>query len=83
MEKKSAAIAPNLQKSQTALTAAVLEYVQGMGVVKSFNLGPTREIKKAQEALEFNRKSNLDMENLMTPYRQFFRSLSCRRRASA
>ena len=38
MEKKSAAIAPHAQKSQTALTSAVLEYVQGMGVVKSFNL---------------------------------------------
>lgn len=70
MEKKSAAIAPNLQKSQTALTAAVLEYVQGMGVVKSFNLGGKGD-KKAQEALEFNRKSNLDMENLMTPYTIF------------
>lgn len=67
MEKKSAAIAPNAQKSQTALTSAVLEYVQGMGVVKSFNLSG-RGDKRAQDALEFNRKSNLDMEKLMTPY---------------
>ena len=70
MERKSAAIAPNAQKSQTALTAAVLEYVQGMGVVKSFNLSG-RGDKKVQEALEFNRKSNLDMEMLMTPYTMF------------
>lgn len=67
MERKSAAISPNVQKSQTALTAAVLEYVQGMGVVKSFHLSG-RGDKKVQEALEFNRKSNLDMEKLMTPY---------------
>lgn len=67
MEKKSAVIAPNAQKSQTALTSAVLEYVQGMGVVKSFNLSG-RGDKRLQDALEFNRKSNLDMENLMTPY---------------
>lgn len=67
MEKKSAAIAPNAQKSQTALTSAVLEYVQGMGIVKSFNLSG-RGDKRAQDALEFNRKSNLAMENLMTPY---------------
>ncbi len=67
MEKKSAAIAPNAQKSQTALTSAVLEYVQGMGIVKSFNLSG-RGDKRAQDALEFNRKSNLDMEKLMTPY---------------
>ena len=67
MEKKSAAIAPNAQKSQTALTSAVLEYVQGMGIVKSFNLSG-RGDNRAQDALEFNRKSNLDMEKLMTPY---------------
>lgn len=70
MERKSAVIAPNAQKSQTALTAAVLEYVQGMGVVKSFNLSGKGD-KKVQEALEFNRKSNLDMEKLMTPYTIF------------
>lgn len=67
MEKKSAAIAPNAQRSQTALTCAVLEYVQGMGIVKSFNLSG-RGDKRLQDALEFNRKSNLDMEKLMTPY---------------
>lgn len=70
MEKKSAAIAPNAQKSQTALTSAVLEYVQGMGIVKSFNLSG-RGDKRVQDALEFNRKSNLDMEKLMTPYTIF------------
>ena len=70
MEKKSAAIAPNSQKSQTALTSAVLEYVQGMGIVKSFNLSG-RGDKRAQDALEYNRKSNLDMEKLMTPYTIF------------
>lgn len=67
MEKKSSAIAPELQKSQTALTSAVLEYVQGMGVVKSLNLG-NRGVKRLQEALEYNRKSNLNVEKLMTPY---------------
>lgn len=67
MEKKSVAIAPNAQKSQTVLTAAILEYVQGMGIVKSFNLSG-RGDKRLQDALEFNRKSNLDMEKLMTPY---------------
>lgn len=70
MEKKSASIAPNAQKSQTALTSAVLEYVQGMGIVKSFNLSG-RGDKRVQDALEFNRKSNLDMEKLLTPYTIF------------
>lgn len=67
MERKSAEIAPNVQKSQTSLTEAVLEYVQGMGVVKSFNLSGKGD-EKVRGALEFNRKSNLDMEKLMTPY---------------
>lgn len=70
MEKKSVAIAPNAQKSQTALTSTVLEYVQGMGIVKSFNLSG-RGDKRVQDVLEFNRKSNLDMEKLMTPYSIF------------
>lgn len=67
MEKKFAAEAPNAQKSQTAMTAAVLEYVQGMGVVKSFNLSGKGD-KKLQDALEFSRKSNFDIEILLTPY---------------
>ena len=67
MEKKSIAVAPHAQKSQTELVDAVLEYVQGMGVIKSFNLSGRRD-QKIQNALEYNRKSNLDMEKLMTPY---------------
>lgn len=74
MEKKSVTIAPNAQKSQTALVEAVLEYVQGMGVIKSFNLSGKGD-KKLQGALEFNRKSNLDMERLLTPY-SIFQELS-------
>lgn len=70
MEKKSIAIAPNAQKSQTQLTSAVLEYAQGMGVIKSFNLSGKGD-KKLQDALEYNRKSNLDMEKLLTPYTIF------------
>ena len=67
MEKKSAAIADDTQKSQTALIEAVLENIQGMSVVKSFNLTGKGD-KKLQDALEYNRKSNLQVENVMTPY---------------
>lgn len=67
MEKKSIAIAPNRQKSEAVMVGAVLEYVQGMSVIKSFNL-TGRGDKKLQDALEFNRKSNLDLEQLFTPY---------------
>ena len=64
---KSAAIADDTQKSQTALIEAVLETIQGMSVVKSFNLTGKGD-KKLQDALEYNRRSNLEVESVMTPY---------------
>ena len=62
-----ALIADNTQKSQTALIEAVLETVQGMSVIKSFNLTGKGD-KKLQDSLEFNRKSNLEVEKILTPY---------------
>ncbi|MCM1167244.1 MAG: ABC transporter ATP-binding protein/permease [Lachnospiraceae bacterium] len=70
MEKKSAAAAPSTHKAQTALTAAVLEYVRGMGVVKSFNLSGKGD-KALQNALEYSRKSSLENERVLTPYTVF------------
>ena len=67
MEKKSAVIADDTQRSQTALIEAVLETVQGMSVVKSFNL-TGRGDKKVQDALEYNRRSNVNVANILTPY---------------
>ena len=67
MEKKSAVIADDTQKSQTALIEAVLETVQGMSVVKSFNLTGKGD-KKLRDALEYNRRANVDVTNILTPY---------------
>ena len=67
MEKKSAAIADDTQRAQTALVEAVLENVQGMSVIKSFNL-TGRGDRKLQDALENHRRSNLKVEQVMTPY---------------
>ena len=67
MEKKSALIANDTQKSQTALTEAVLETVRGMNVIKSFNLTGKGD-KKLQDALEYNRRSNIDVTNVLTLY---------------
>ena len=67
MEKKSVDIAEDTQKSQTALIEAVLETVQGMSVIKSFNLTGKGD-KKLQDALEYNCQSNLAVEQVMTPY---------------
>ena len=67
MEKKSAALASDTERAQTALVEAVLENVQGMGVIKSFNLSG-RGDKKLQAALEADRKANLGVEQVLTPY---------------
>lgn len=67
MEKKSVAVAQEAQRTQTALIEAVLETVQGMSVIKSFNLTGKGD-KKLQAALEANRQSSLHAEQLMTPY---------------
>lgn len=66
-EKKSASLAPKRQKSQAVLVSAVLEYVQGMSVVKSFNLTGKGD-KTLRNALENNCNSNLNIEKLFTPY---------------
>ena len=67
MEKKSVAIAGDTQKSQTDLTEAVLENVQGMSVIKSFNLSG-RGDKKLQDAVEESRRANLAVGEVLTPY---------------
>lgn len=67
MEKKSQQIAPERQDSQVKLVSAVLEQLQGMSIVKSFNLSG-RGDKALAEALEYNRKSNTDMEGFFVPY---------------
>ncbi|MDO4268137.1 MAG: ABC transporter ATP-binding protein [Eubacteriales bacterium] len=67
MEKKSASYAAKRQESAARMVGAILEYVQGMSVVKSFNLSG-RGDKRLAEALEENRRSNLNIERLFTPY---------------
>lgn len=67
MEKKSAVIANDTQRSQTALIEAVLEAIQGMSVIKSFNLTGKGD-KKLQDALEYNRRSNIEVSKILTPY---------------
>lgn len=67
MEKKSAVLAPKRQASAARLVSAVLEQVQGMSVIKSFNLTGKGD-RRVRDALEENRKCNLDMEQLFTLY---------------
>lgn len=67
MEKKSAKVAPRRQESEAKLVDAVLEQLQGMSVIKSFNLTGKGD-KRVRDALEYNRSSNLAIEKLFTPY---------------
>lgn len=67
MESKSAYLAPRRQLSEAKMVEAVLEQIQGMSVIKSFNL-TGRGDKKIRKALEENRRSNLNIEKLFTPY---------------
>ena len=67
VEKKSAALAPKRQKSQAVMVSAVLEHIQGMSIVKSFNLTGKGD-QTLRDALENNCKSNLNIEKLFTPY---------------
>lgn len=67
MEKKTTVIAPKRQESEAKLVGAVLEYVQGMSVIKSFHLTGKGD-KRVREAVEENRRANLKMEHLFVPY---------------
>ncbi len=67
MEKKSAVLAPRKQTASAQLVSAVLEQIQGMSVIKSFNLTGKGD-KTVRKALEEHRKTNLSIEQLYTPY---------------
>ncbi len=67
MEKKSRALSPVRQRNEAVLVSRVLESLQGMSVIKSFNLtGKGDEALK--KAIDGNRDSNLAMERLFIPY---------------
>ena len=67
MEKKSGLLTPKRQESEAKMVAAILEQLQGMSVIKSFNLTGKGD-RKTREALEYNKRSNLAIEKLFTPY---------------
>jgi ATP-binding cassette subfamily B protein len=69
MEKKSRELSPVRQRNEAALVSRVLESLQGMSVIKSFNLtGKGDEALK--KAIDDNRDSNMALERLFIPYGQ-------------
>lgn len=67
LQKKSQEISPKRQEAQEALVGATLEYIQGMSIVKSFNLGGASN-QKIKQAIEESRARNTKLETVFVPY---------------
>ena len=67
LQKKSETVSPQRQQAQEALVSNVLEYVQGMLIVKSFNLGQNSNSKMRQAILD-SKDKNLKLERTFVPH---------------
>ena len=67
MEKKSRLDVPARQEAQATLVEAVLETIQGMSVVKAFDLDRDSD-KKVDTAIDQSCAKNQKLEKAMTPY---------------
>lgn len=64
LQKKSQEVSPKRQAAQEDLVGATLEYIQGMGIVKSFNLGG-KSNQKMKQAIEESRARNTKLETVL------------------
>lgn len=67
MQKKSRKVSPMKSSSDDNLVEAVLEYIQGIGVVRSYNLDKTAN-KRVNDAIRDNEKINMSLEKSFVPY---------------
>ena len=67
MQKKSQLASPKRQAAQEELVDATLEYIQGMSIVKSFNLGNGANMKM-KKAIEESCVRNTKLEAVFVPY---------------
>lgn len=67
LQRKAGIDSPKRQAAQSELVEDTLEYIQGMGVVKAFNLSENHD-KKIDQAIENSRDKNLQMEKTFVPY---------------
>lgn len=67
LQKKSETVSLQRQQAQETLVSNVLEYVQGMLIVKSFNLGQNSNSKMRQAILD-SKDKNLKLERTFVPY---------------
>ena len=80
MQKKGRALSAKRQKIQSEAVAATLEYVQGISVVKSFNMCD-KNLSDIEDAYESNAAASYGVERVFTPlnmtYSMVFRISAC------
>ena len=80
MQKKGKALSAKRQKIQSEAVAATLEYVQGISVVKSFNMCD-KNLSDIEDAYESNAAASYGVERVFTPlnmtYSMVFRISVC------
>lgn len=80
MQKKGKALSAKRQKIQSEAVAATLEYVQGISVVKSFNMFD-KNLSDIEDAYESNAAASYGVERVFTPlnmtYSMVFRISAC------
>ncbi|WP_313155717.1 ABC transporter ATP-binding protein [Lacrimispora sp.] len=80
LQKKSMEIAPEKQDVQASLASAVLEYIQGISVVKAYGLGETSN-RTVDRAIGESCHQNLRFERLFTGltalYSYIFKAAAC------
>lgn len=80
MQKKGKALSAKRQKIQSEAVAATLEYVQGISVVKSFNMCD-KNLSDIEDAFESNAAASYGVERVFTPlnmtYSMVFRISAC------
>ncbi|WP_113671746.1 ABC transporter ATP-binding protein [Vallitalea guaymasensis] len=65
IQKKSKILSPRRQKAQAGLVTSILEYFQGMGVVKAYNLGGNSS-KGVKDAIEESSQANIKLESVFS-----------------
>ena len=80
MQKKGKALSAKRQKIQSEAVAATLEYVQGISVVKSFNMCD-KNLSDIEDSYEKNADASYGVERVFTPlnmtYSMVFRISAC------
>ncbi len=80
LQKRGKELAPKRQAAQAGLVSAVLEYIQGMAVVKAFHMTENSS-KRVHNAFEESLKANYGMEKTLIPlvavYDFVFKLASC------